>query len=327
MRITARTILTCLIILAMSFNPAVACRSCHSHWGGYHSYGSVYSDCGDCGGCATVVYEDCCGGCDSCDGAVIEEGAGEAEKAPAPAEAATAPEAPEQPATVDRPLEEAPAPVLPPSPPSDDLFNGTEEATPPAETETPAEQPNDLFGPPAEEPAESAAPAVTPPAETTPPAEATPPAETTEEPADDLFGTEPAATEPEATEDMPADTDVVPPQTPPADEPTEEEAPKEEETDDIFGASRSILREAGGLASDEMRLWVDNTGNYSCGGRLVRFLDGHVRILKTNGRTTTVPLYRLSAGDLEFVNRQASAQKAEAFQTAHAPVTMPMLGN
>jgi hypothetical protein len=67
-----------------------------------------------------------------------------------------------------------------------------------------------------------------------------------------------------------------------------------------------------------MRLWVDNTGKYSVNARLVRFIDGHVRLMKDTGRTTTVPLNRLSERDLEFVNRQASAQKVTTMQTAQA---------
>ena len=43
--------------------------------------------------------------------------------------------------------------------------------------------------------------------------------------------------------------------------------------------------------------------------------------------TTTVPLARLSTGDLEFVNRQASAQQAEVGKTAHSPAMMPILAN
>ena len=88
----------------------------------------------------------------------------------------------------------------------------------------------------------------------------------------------------------------------------------------------NVLHEAGGLASDEMRQWTDNTGNFSCRGRLVRFYEGQVRLLKDNGRTTTVPLARLSTGDLEFVNRQASAQQAEVGKTAHSPAMMPIVG-
>ncbi len=95
----------------------------------------------------------------------------------------------------------------------------------------------------------------------------------------------------------------------------------------MFGGSSSVLHEAGGLASDEMRLWTDNTSSFSCRGRLVRFIDGQVRLLKENGRTATVPLARLSTGDLEFVNRQASAQQAEVGKTAQSPATMPSLAD
>ena len=51
---------------------------------------------------------------------------------------------------------------------------------------------------------------------------------------------------------------------------------------------------------------------------IVRFMDGYVRLMKDNGRTTTVPLYRLSATDLAFVNRQASAQPQATFAQAES---------
>jgi hypothetical protein len=92
--------------------------------------------------------------------------------------------------------------------------------------------------------------------------------------------------------------------------------------------SSQILREDGGLASDVNREWVDNTGKYTTRGRLVSFLDGHVRLLKENGRTTTVPLTRLSQNDLEFVNRQASAQKdSRAIEMARAEAGVPLAVN
>jgi hypothetical protein len=87
------------------------------------------------------------------------------------------------------------------------------------------------------------------------------------------------------------------------------------------------MREAGGLDSSEMRMWVDNTGKYSVNARLIRFLDGHVRLMKDTGRTTTVALNRLSERDLEFVNRQASAQKATAVQTAQVDARSMGLAN
>jgi hypothetical protein len=122
----------------------------------------------------------------------------------------------------------------------------------------------------------------------------------------------------------------------PAAAPAEEKKPadtnkkddkKAEEKDPLFGAAPSILHEAGGLASNEMRLWTDNTGSFTCHGRMIRFADGNVRLLKDNGHTTTVPLARLSTGDLEFVNRQASAQQAEVGKTAQAPTILPTLAN
>ena len=73
---------------------------------------------------------------------------------------------------------------------------------------------------------------------------------------------------------------------------------------DGYGA---ILGEPGGLASDKLRFWVDNTGRFACRGRMIRMLNRHVRILKETGNTTTVPFCRLSQADLRFVTRQASA--------------------
>lgn len=52
-----------------------------------------------------------------------------------------------------------------------------------------------------------------------------------------------------------------------------------------------------------LRPWTDNSGQYRVQGRLVLILDGKVRLLKETGRTTTVPLDRLSASDLDYVRR------------------------
>ena len=310
MRNSWRTFLVGVMVVAVSCYPAAAwhwCGDCGSYGPVY--YGPVYDGC--CG--EVVVTDDCCGGCEpcGCDGVVVE--GAPSEQMPEPAPTPTAP--PQQPGTVERPIEAAPAPV-PPTPPAeepseepDGLFNGTEEAAPPATTEPsatepPAEEPEDIFGQPGETP---------------PPAESTPAEKPAEQPAEEpaeLFE-EPAETEPE----MPADTK----ETPAEEKPAEEPATKEE--DDIFGASRGVLHEAGGLASEEMRVWVDNTGSYSTRGRLISLLDGHVRLLKDNGRTTTVPLPRLSPSDLEFVNRQASAQQAEAYQTVQSLTAMPRVAN
>ena len=51
-----------------------------------------------------------------------------------------------------------------------------------------------------------------------------------------------------------------------------------------------------------MREWADNTGTFRVVGRLVKINDDSIRLLKENGNFSTVPLRRLSAGDMELVN-------------------------
>jgi SLA1 homology domain 1, SHD1 len=351
MRRSIRTPFVCLIIALITYQPLAACHSCGGGggYGGYYVpvyYGGYYSG-GCCGAYAeTVVVSDCCGGCSSCDAheVVKVEGRSEAEvAAPAakPEERVVTPHS-EAPATIppSHPVETTPPPTLPPqvtpvTPPQ------TTPVTPPVEPEKPADLFNDMTPtPPAETPA-TTPPATTPPA-TTPPA-TTPPATTppAEKPAEtDLFGTPSTDTksgtstttnkpteEPTATESKPAEK----PAEPAAEEkkPEEKKADEkkaEEEKDPLFG-SLKVLREAGGLASNEVRVWNDNTGKFSCHGRLIQFRNGHVRLIKDNGRTTTVPLARLSNRDLEFVNRQAAAQQAEVGKTAHAPAVLPGFAN
>jgi hypothetical protein len=52
-----------------------------------------------------------------------------------------------------------------------------------------------------------------------------------------------------------------------------------------------------------MRTWVDNTGHYEVEARLVVIMVDSVRLLKENGRTTTVPMSRLSDGDRDYVEQ------------------------
>jgi hypothetical protein len=184
----------------------------------------------------------------------------------------------------------------------------------------PSDEPDgidDLFGP---SPGGDTAPPAAPPA---PPAPSESPAQpTTEEPseepsANDLFGEPAEADFGEPVDDGPG-VDTVP------DAGEERDDEEDVDLDDLFGQADSVLCEPGGLASDDLRLWVDNTGRYSCRGRMVEMLDGQVRLLKDNGRTATVPLSRLSDADLEFVNRQASAHMAGtiAGTTSVAPIPL-----
>jgi hypothetical protein len=50
-----------------------------------------------------------------------------------------------------------------------------------------------------------------------------------------------------------------------------------------------------------VRQWVDDSGSFRVKGRLILILDGKVRLLKETGRTTTVPMDRLSDADQRYV--------------------------
>jgi hypothetical protein len=171
-----------------------------------------------------------------------------------------------------------------------------------------------LFGAPAAE-----KPAATPEKPADKPAVTPPAAESQPAAGGDLFGA------PAAEKAAPAEKPAAPAEKP-ADKPAGDKK-DEKKADDIFGSSSSVLHEAGGLASNEMRQWVDNTGNFSCEARLIRLVDGQAQLLKDNGHTTTVPLARLSANDLRFVERQASAQHATTLQTAQTTSGMPWMTN
>jgi hypothetical protein len=398
MRNTLRTYVVSFLVLIMTINPAWACRSCGGGGGGWNGgytysqptyYAPVYyGGWNGCSSCSTaVVVDSCsscqpCGGCSSC-GTVVSEGApvesSSNSETKAPTEAApdthtqearpagpteveqAMPAAPQQPAKVERPIDNTPAPTLPstppaapaaqpgiplpdaesgqPQPPANDLFNLTP-ATPPAAEKPAAEAPaaappaakpaasDDLFGAPAAAPAEKPAtppPAAEKPAET--PAATPPAADTKAAAADDLFGAPPTAAPVTPPAAAPATPPAAAPAAPPAEKPAGEEKKDEKKADDIFGGSSNVLHEAGGLASDEMREWVDNTGTFSCHARLVQVQDGQVKLLKDNGRTTTVSVSRLSGNDLRFVERQASANQASVFQTAQSISAMPSMSN
>ena len=72
-----------------------------------------------------------------------------------------------------------------------------------------------------------------------------------------------------------------------------DDAPVGDDMDDLFGKKSN--------ASESMRVWTDNTGKYKTVGRLVVIAKTHVRLLKENGRHSTVPLNRLSNSDLDYV--------------------------
>jgi hypothetical protein len=52
----------------------------------------------------------------------------------------------------------------------------------------------------------------------------------------------------------------------------------------------------------EFREWVDNTGDYSVKARLVVIYPDRVRLIKENGKFTSVPMSRLCNADRDYVN-------------------------
>jgi len=136
---------------------------------------------------------------------------------------------------------------------------------------------------------------------------------------DDLFGAPDAAAEPADADDLFA---------PPADEAVEEpatDAPAADDLDDLFGSpagdasdnfddlfgaratnhqqtvSVEVRTSVDPLAAAQQRVWVDNTGSFSTEGRLVEVGTDFIRLLKSNGRTCTVPMSRLSADDAAYI--------------------------
>lgn len=225
------------------------------------------------------------------------------------ASASDKPEPPkEEPAVPEAPQPEpAPPEPVPPEPPKVEPPVEAVPAvptTPTATPATPAPEPakpdnfDDLFPPPAEPKPAAPAPSPTeddpfaPPA--TPPKPAAPVPGSERDPFAPGPATPPAPAP--ATPPKPPAVDDDPfapaPAAPMAPKPTTPAAPAVD--DDPFKISAE-----GTLATRE---WVDDSGTFRIRGRLIAVLDGKVRILKETGRTTTVPLERLSQADREYVS-------------------------
>ena len=61
----------------------------------------------------------------------------------------------------------------------------------------------------------------------------------------------------------------------------------------------------------EYRQWVDNTGAYSIKARLTVIYSDKIKLTKENGKTTTVPLSRLSGADFGYVQWVVSSLTGE----------------
>ncbi|TWT48553.1 SHD1 domain-containing protein [Botrimarina hoheduenensis] len=130
---------------------------------------------------------------------------------------------------------------------------------------------------------------------------------------DDAFGSDQGfeqgefgeATEEPAGEEAPFDEA---PEEAPFEEAVPAEPSNEEAAEDLFGDFGMILREPGGYDSDRPRTWIDNSGQFSCQGRLIAVDGQTVRLEKPSGGVSRVPIGRLSNSDLEFVTRQVAAE-------------------
>lgn len=63
-----------------------------------------------------------------------------------------------------------------------------------------------------------------------------------------------------------------------------------------------------------LRKWTDDTGAFEISARLLVVLDGKVRLLKETGRTTTVPLDRLSTEDRQYVEHVLAQHGRDAIK-------------
>ncbi len=179
-------------------------------------------------------------------------------------------------------------------------IDAVEEAASDAEVTTPADDLDDLFGG-ADEAEPTAEPAASEP-------EASPAksdSETDSDTIDDLFGETPSDEAPQEDADSiddlfgaapAADTDTV-------------KSFQKLRVNPVSASSKASLQvvaterqQADPLSGTEVRVWVDNTGNYGTTGRLIELNRDSVRLLKSNGRTCTVPNWRLSKADAAYVD-------------------------
>ena len=70
--------------------------------------------------------------------------------------------------------------------------------------------------------------------------------------------------------------------------------------------AKSIAKTKTKKPTSESRTWHDSTGKFSVDATLVATTETHVVLRKTDGKTVQVPITKLSAADVEFVNRKPS---------------------
>jgi len=254
---------------------------------------------------------------------------------PQPSEPAMKPAEPAAPATDDlfstpspAPSEPAMKPVepAPATPPVDDLFSQPAASEPAMK---PAPPVDDLFGtPPDSAPASPAAPAPIDDLFGTP-SEAAPKTPPAKSDIEDLFkssSTEPSTEQPTGpTKSVSTDGESEPnfdslfgnPKEMLKEDTTKpssqiqmnanEAQPSSTNTekkvdgglDDLFKTSSAPVENQ--FKGADFREWIDNTGDYSVQGRLAVIYPDRIRLIKENGKFTTVPISRLSESDRDYV--------------------------
>jgi hypothetical protein len=113
---------------------------------------------------------------------------------------------------------------------------------------------------------------------------------------DDLFNTSPAS-----SQSIEANTQKAP------------ESSLDSDLDNLFKTSSDTTVDRDSFRGAEFRAWNDNTGDFSVSARLSVIFPDRIRLLKDNGKFTTVPLNRLSPSDQQYVGWVAtSLQKTGA---------------
>jgi hypothetical protein len=254
---------------------------------------------------------------------------------------AIAPQSPVAPASNEQPMPEPAAalgkpteanqPVAPSTPvpaPVEDLAGGPDVKPPRPEPK----EPNlfDLYGDDADD---EAAPSEEPPADSRPetadgdagePAEdsaaETTPADEAEMAEDEA---EPTDSKPTAAEATDGDSEPAEKATP-AEEPAAEEAAEESDAAPEAAAEQAEADPAEAavtVPNEPMRRWTNDTGTHHTQGWLVEVRADRVRILKVNGRHTTVLTESLSAADRDYVSAVGDRMAAQQQGTRPAPST------
>jgi hypothetical protein len=128
---------------------------------------------------------------------------------------------------------------------------------------------------------------------------------------DALFGT-PEAAKPVEKSDSSSSFDAIfdSPAPAKASEAAPEKAPEsslDSDLDDLFKTSSDNSADRESFRGAEFRTWNDNTGDFSVSARLSVIFPDRVRLLKDNGKFSTVPLSRLSQADQQYVGWVATS--------------------